>query len=340
MHPHSVIAVVGSCAPERAAYAERLARSTARRLVRECVLTASLDPLGTALRLAASPASAEGSVIELPTEAAMEAIIGTLGDEEESSRLDEIVCVVDALHLREDLRDDEFFWIGDVHGVEYTARALVLARQIEYASSVVLVGADALPTAELSLLMALVSHLAPHARLVLDGHESLMPRSTVAYAAEQDGPGWACLLSGDFVPRITDSRVSAVCYESIAPLHPGRLHALLTTQWESGELGTVIRSAGFCRLATRAGIVGAWEQAGRTVALNPLTRDDDLAPDEDPLALGQHLALIGIDLDEDALRAALDAATLTAEELGAGPEAWSEYPDPFPLWPVRAPRPE
>lgn len=46
----------------------------------------------------------------------------------------------------------------------------------------------------------------------------------------------------------------------------------------------------------------------------------------------QELAIIGVDLGEDALRARLDACLLDDEEMAAGPLAWQHYPDPFPAW--------
>jgi hypothetical protein len=38
--------------------------------------------------------------------------------------------------------------------------------------------------------------------------------------------------------------------------------------------------------------------------------------------------LIGINMDQHALRQAFDACLLTDDELAAGPQAWANYPDP------------
>jgi uncharacterized protein (DUF736 family) len=51
----------------------------------------------------------------------------------------------------------------------------------------------------------------------------------------------------------------------------------------------------------------------------------------------QELVFIGIDMDEPALRARLDACLLDAEEEAAGPAAWSGLPDPFPAWELSDP---
>jgi len=51
----------------------------------------------------------------------------------------------------------------------------------------------------------------------------------------------------------------------------------------------------------------------------------------------QELVLIGMDMDERALRAGLDACLLTDAEMGLGPDAWQQWPTPFEAWPERQP---
>ena len=46
----------------------------------------------------------------------------------------------------------------------------------------------------------------------------------------------------------------------------------------------------------------------------------------------QELVMIGIEMDEAALRQAFDACLLNDAELAAGSEAWGRYEDPFPRW--------
>ncbi|MGL4527352.1 MAG: GTP-binding protein, partial [Aestuariivirga sp.] len=48
----------------------------------------------------------------------------------------------------------------------------------------------------------------------------------------------------------------------------------------------------------------------------------------------QELVLIGIEMDEAALRRDFDACLLSETELAAGPQAWVHYEDPFPLWAI------
>jgi hypothetical protein len=48
----------------------------------------------------------------------------------------------------------------------------------------------------------------------------------------------------------------------------------------------------------------------------------------------QQLVIIGIGMDEAALRRRLDACLLDSAEMQLGIEGWSDLPDPFPAWRV------
>ncbi len=46
----------------------------------------------------------------------------------------------------------------------------------------------------------------------------------------------------------------------------------------------------------------------------------------------QELVLIGMGMDEQALRALLDECLLTDAEMAMGPQAWTQWDNPFPGW--------
>lgn len=342
MEQVDVVAVVGSCAPERQRFAKRMASDTQRMFVPAQRLAASPDP-ATEAAVLAPWAQGAGVVCEFPGRTPMTELIGTLAHHDARTTLSGVVCVADAAHLLDDLVRDTYAAQpsrGPGGGVRHTAHAMLTVTQLEYASMIVLVNWEAVPTDDLAAIMALVSALSPRARLRLDHAGGGSWHPDPAYTVGQERPGWVCVLNGDHRPHMTDAGVSAFRYENIRPLHPARLHHVLDERIEPGEFGTVIRSAGFCRFATRPRIVGRWDHVGRMISFDPLGTDDAVEEGEELLALGQELAVIGLDLDRRGLTAALDEAVLTDAELAQGPDAWAAFDDPFPAWPTVADRAE
>ncbi|MBK0419600.1 GTP-binding protein [Leucobacter sp. CSA1] len=329
-----VTAVIGSCSPERLGAARRLAQQTGSMVIPASRLAISPAPLDEAASLVPWAYTEGRAVVEFPAGVPVTHIIGMLADAEEGTRLVDVTCVVDACHLLDDLQREDYLVRRGPLGVEGRSRALITAEQIEFASTVLLVNWEPLSTPELSTTMSLINHLGPSARLRLHRSGPESPPSRTIYSAGQERPGWIGILNEDFSPHMTDPRVGAFRYENLRPMHPERLSRLLDDRVARGAFGTVVRSAGFCRLATRPGITGQWEHVGQMFSLHPLANDADAwAGDEDDevLAVGQDIAFIGLDLDRPALVTALDEATLTDEEFAAGPSAWASYPDPFPV---------
>lgn len=330
-----VIAVVGACGPERLGYARRLAAQTDRAFLSTSPPAGLRESADEALFVTTWRSRARGVVVEVPEEIPVTALIGAFAEQHEQPGLLGLVCVADAAHLLRDLYQDEY--VAPRSTAEgrvdepLTAKAETTVTQLEYASTIALVNWAPLTTAELAVTMALVSHLSPRAQLRLQHEAAQHIELREPYGAGQDRAGWICVLNEDFDPHMTDRRVSALRFEQPRPLHPMRLLHLLD-RIESGDFGQVVRSAGFCRLATRSGTVAQWRHVGRIISLDPVATDDELHDDEEFLAVGQDLAFIGIDLDHGSLTAALDAAALDDEEVAAGPTAWTGYADPFPAW--------
>jgi len=266
-------------------------------------------------------------VVEIPADAAVEAAIGAFTDDE-CVRLAELVCVVDAGTFFEDLMAEDYVAASYADGTLYVARALRLVQHVEHASTVMVTGWGSVETRDLSILLATLSHLAPAARISLE--RSAATATPAPHSEQVHQPGWVHVLNEEHDPHMRDARVTAFRYERLRPFHPGRLHRLLNDEFGSGRHGAIIRSAGFCRLATRPGLVGRWDQVGQMISLEPLARDDD-SPTP-PLALGPDLAFIGIDMDAVALSGALDAALLDDEELLTDVRTWMRFADPFPQW--------
>lgn len=342
----SVTAVVGACVPERQDYARCLVHSQDHVLVSAQQVRRSSQAVEQAANLLAATLPSGELVVEYPLEVPAMDIIGELADPTGGTQLMELACVVDAAHLLTDLRSQDYLPMPFVSDVVkdtpyFASRAELIVTQLEYASTVLLVNWRKLEREEFSLLVALISHLSPEAKLDLAGQEradSELEREPrrgdggPAYSVEQTRPGWLSLINGSFNPQFANPRVEALRYEQPRPFHPGRLHQVLDQAIEQGEFGLLLRSAGFSRLATRPHITAHWEQAGAYFSVSPVAFDHQLSVEDEMLAIGQDLSIIGVDLDAPALISALDAAVLTDDELTAGPAAWGTFPDPFPQW--------
>lgn len=89
----------------------------------------------------------------------------------------------------------------------------------------------------------------------------------------------------------------------------------------------MLRSKGFCWIATRSEVAALWSQAGPNLTFEPAGWWSAL--DMPP---GQEVVFIGVKLDRDRLRAQLEDALLTDAEYAEGAKAWEGYADPFPEW--------
>ncbi|TPW77307.1 GTP-binding protein [Schumannella soli] len=295
-------------------------------------------------------AAGRGRVISAPSDTRPQHLFELLGSAAEHTSL--IVHVDPALLLVE-LADERLIDDGEHQG-SLIARSSVLVEQIEHADALVVDHRRAPDADALSRLLALLSHLAPDARLVLPrgahwrdrarsagsagagpGAASSSHRGLAAGAGPRRipvEPGWVKVLNGDHAPAFADPRVSTLRYTNPVPFHPRRVLALLQGGWSHGDHGAIIRSAGFCRFATRPGVTGFWDQAGGSIGIEPAARDTA----DGPLSVGQDLAITGFALDAAGLTAALDECALRPDELLAGPELWAKLVDPLPEWQPRA----
>lgn len=325
-HP---LIVVGVCVPERRRYAAALARATGRRLVR-------ISELPPARREERDPIPSERSL----GSGELWRFVADIGTEIDLPHVDlatdpriPVVCVVDALHLLEDLADQrpllETAGPGDDRG-DVGARARRAVSFVEGATLISFVNWEAVDTPRLALVMTIASHLNPAARVRLSRGPADDIRALSSGSPESppllERAGWVHALNDEHDPHMTDARVTTLRYEQPRPFHPARLAAALD-DIESGRHGHILRSAGFCRLATRASVLARWDHVGSAIWMDPLSSDIEAA------STVQDIAFTGLGIDARALRDALDDAAVTDEELTAGPVAWREFEDPLPAWP-------
>jgi G3E family GTPase len=281
----------------------------------------------------------------------------TFADEEGQTlsslaRLDTMLTVVDAsTFLREWESADELTDRG-VALSEQDERTVVdlLVDQVEFANVIVINKVDLVAPEELGRLEAILQNLNPGARLVR-AREGRVPLELIFdtglfdFDKASQAKGWLRVLRGEEQPETEEYGIRSFVYRARRPFHPERFAQLIREEWPG-----VLRSKGFFWLATRYDVVGEWSQAGGACRNEPAGLWwAAVAPDEwptEPEALRtltsdfaephgdrrQEIVVIGIDMNEQALRERFEACLLTDDEMAAGPGVWAYYPDPFPAW--------
>jgi G3E family GTPase len=274
----------------------------------------------------------------------------SLGD---LARLDTMATVIDGGAFLRDLGSvDDLRDRGESLGTDDERTVVdLLVDQVEFADVLIVNKTDLLNPAELERLEALLRRLNPGARVLHAEHGRVSPDALIATGAfdfdrASEAPGWLAALRGEESSEADEYGFTSFVYRRTRPFHPERL-------WETanGAFTDVIRSKGFFWIASRPAIAGEWSTAGGVIHVGPAGAWWAAVPPEewptDPEAVAdiaarlhtgpwgdrrQELVFIGIDLDEAALTARLDACLLTDTELATGLETWSDLPDPWPAW--------
>lgn len=262
------------------------------------------------------------------------------------ARLDTVVAVADAATLPADLDGADTLDARQrsLAATDRRTLAPVLARQVETADTVLLLGAPDRrhPAA------VLVDRLAPHATLLAPADPYDVAPETVLRTGRFDRSRFDAFAdAGPLDPRRTGTvqrdGLGTVRFEARRPFHPARLHAVLPDLVDEA-----VRGSGRLWLATRPDCVVWFDLAGGTVALEPVARWLD-APDGSPTHRpgsrqrrtaqriwdpyygdrAQHLAFTGPGLDPHRITALLRGCLLADGELGLGPDEWRTFPDPI-----------
>ncbi|MEU1802787.1 GTP-binding protein [Streptomyces sp. NPDC019937] len=260
----------------------------------------------------------------------------TLG---EVARLDTMVTVVDAANFLPELTGGDELMERGLDQYEDDERTVsdLLMDQIEFADVIVLNKLDLVTAESAERLAATLSRLNPAAHLVPATHGRVEPVEVLGTGRfdlerAQQAPGWVMELNGDHVPETEEYGISSTVFRATRPFHPARLWDFITTDLDSGTYGSVLRSKGFFRLATRPGVTGLWSQAGAVARFEPSGAHDSRSEAGDTTGHGQELVFIGTGLHPTTLHHALCACLLTDDEHALGPQGWSAWDDPFPTW--------
>lgn len=263
--------------------------------------------------------------------------------------LDTMVTVVDAANFPAGLETHETLVDLEIGLSDEDERSLasLLVEQVEFADVIILNKTDLATPEQRHAVEARIKALNPSARIVptVRGQipvEAILGTGLFDMEAAQARPAWAQELEGTHTPESEEYGITSFVYRARHPFHPRRLRDWLDAEWPG-----VVRSKGWFWVASRPNVTAEYQLAGSTwesdimgmwfAAVPPDQRD--LAPEFEQQLLKlwhpvygdrrQEIVVIGIDMDEAALRAGFDAALLTEDER-KDPSTWGALVHPFP----------
>jgi G3E family GTPase len=271
------------------------------------------------------------------------------------ARLDTLVTVVDSHRFMQDYQSLDALADRELAVSATDERNIVdlLVEQVEFADVLLLNKIDLVEAGTLNRLEALLKRLNPSAK-ILRIEQGRVPLKEVlntgAFGFEHAelAPNWLKEARGEHIPETEEYGISSFIYRARRPFHPQRL----LEAFEGRTLDCLLRSKGFVWLATRHREVGVWSQAGGIITLEygggwwadapkrEFPQDPSLRAAIDALFEGeygdrrQEVVMIGAQMDSGRVKAALDAALLTDDEMQLGPRRWRKLPDPFGDWGV------
>jgi G3E family GTPase len=292
---------------------------------------------------------------------AAEALTDGVDDEEtvepppKGLRVDTLVTVVNAEEFLADILGarDLVEIIKDCEPGDDRTVSEILVEQVEFSDVIILNKIDLVEAKALARAEALLERLNPRAKILRSVKGEVDPVEIVGtglFDMEEtdDGAGWLTELNGGFDGIGVVEGVSSFTYIERRPFHPTRFNELLG----SFDIEGLVRVKGSIWVASRHHEIGVWSLAGRASTLSyggawfAATPTRDWPEDERERAeimmewvppfgdRRQEIAFIGIDMDEQAIRARLDNCILKSEEMKDAPDTWFLLEDPMPDWHV------
>jgi G3E family GTPase len=270
------------------------------------------------------------------------------------ARLDTMVTVVDAKNFPLELMSRDSLAERNMGMDTHDERPVSLLHvdQIEFANVILLNKTDLMDGPEVVQLMELLRRMNPRAHMLpvtrgqVDPVEILNTGRFDLNEAEAM-PGWLAEPREKPVPETLEYGIASFVYRARRPFHPERLWNRLMQ-----GLPGVVRSKGTVWIASRFDVAGFWSLAGQTMQLDPaglwwavipkeewpddpeVRREIDGAWAEGLGDRRQEFVVIGISMEEAALREGFDACLLTDAEMRGGDLLWQRFPDPLPPWPL------
>lgn len=265
------------------------------------------------------------------------------------ARLDTMVTVVDGSRFLLDWDAAEELKSKGMAASDQDERTVtdLLVEQVEFADVIVVNKVDRMTETGAQRLSAILSALNPGAKIIRSTYGQIELREILdtrkfSFEKAAANPGWLREMRGEHIPETEEYGISSFVYRAKRPFHPGRLWKAMNSEWKG-----VVRSKGFVWLATDGRTAFEWSQAGGVChvrgagtwwAVVPPSRRPRDAENRKFLAdrwderwgdRRQELVIIGIGMDQLALRGMLDECLITDSEMALGPEAWEHWESPF-----------
>ncbi|MDU9329913.1 GTP-binding protein [Staphylococcus pseudintermedius] len=259
----------------------------------------------------------------------------------EICRLDTMVTVVDANRFIKDYQSGDMLLDRDQAVGEDDERTIadLLIDQIEFCDVLILNKIDLVSEEEANRLEAMLRKLQPTAKLIRAVNaqvniDEVLETGRFNFEAASQSAGWLQELEAGghatHTPETEEYGISSFVYRRRLPFHAERFNAFLENMSES-----IVRAKGIAWLAQYNNVACLVSQAGTAVDIHPVTfwvasmpkaeraailqERPDVRADWDPEYGDRHtqLVMIGIDLDEAAITAQLDACLLNSQEIDA-----------------------
>jgi len=268
------------------------------------------------------------------------------------SRLDTMVTVVDAASFLRDYNEAESLQSrGESLGEEDNRTVTdLLIDQIEFADVIILNKLDLVTKEQAEEVEAIVKALNPVAEIIPTTHSEVplnrvLDTNLFDYAKAEASAGWIRELQGEHTPETEEYGIGSFTYRTSRPFDGKKIDAFFEdkSNWKG-----VLRSKGFFWVAADHRIAYEWAQAGGVNAVRPIgfwwsampqdnwQMPEEQRPDNQPdwhETFGdrkQLLVFIGQEMEEENIRAALDACLLEESVANSGMDSWPEFENPFP----------
>lgn len=246
------------------------------------------------------------------------------------AKLDTMVTVVDASTFLTELAKGEALADRQMTAGEGDDRSIadLLVDQVEFADVLLLNKTDLVSPTHLGAVETVVRRLNPTAKLMHTDHgvvdlSQVLDTGLFDPIAANEAPGWDEEIASGHTPETEEYGIGSMTFRSDRPFHPQRLSEALD------QVRGLLRSKGFCWIATRPSIAAIWSQAGPNLVIEPAQywSTTELQP-------SQEIVFIGVRIDKGKLTRLLEWALLTDDEMAHGERGWLTYPDPLPAWGV------